>query len=149
MSTYLFVSSARWGRLLVRWCVVVCVSVSFDRELCKNSWTNRDAIWDVDSGTGNSRSRPRSPTGTGSVGDMYPTCFGAVEVGATNSVHRSCHATAMQAVTGITLATCRWHVDDCKSCWCATQPCIPPGSLNRVPASAGVRAGMSPLPGGR
>ena len=29
-----------------------------------------------------------------------------------------------------------------------TQPCIPPGSLNRVPASAGVRAGMSPLPGG-
>jgi len=29
----------------------------------------------------------------------------------------------------------------------STQPCIPPGSLNRVPASAGVRAGMSPLPG--
>ena len=27
-----------------------------------------------------------------------------------------------------------------------THPCIPPGSLNRVPASAGVRAGMSPLP---
>jgi len=31
----------------------------------------------------------------------------------------------------------------------ATQPCIPLGSLNRVPASAEVRAGMSPLPGGR
>ena len=31
----------------------------------------------------------------------------------------------------------------------STQPCIPPGSLTRVPASAGVRAGMSPLPGGR
>jgi len=31
----------------------------------------------------------------------------------------------------------------------STQPCIPPGSLNRVPASAGVRAGMSPLPGDR
>ena len=31
----------------------------------------------------------------------------------------------------------------------STQPCIPPGSLNRVPASAGVRAGKSPLPGGR
>ena len=29
------------------------------------------------------------------------------------------------------------------------QPCIPPGSLNRVPASAGVTAGMSALPGGR
>ena len=31
----------------------------------------------------------------------------------------------------------------------STQPCIPPGSLKRVPASAGVRAGMSPLPDGR
>ena len=31
----------------------------------------------------------------------------------------------------------------------STQPCIPPGSLNRVPASPGERAGMSPLPGGR
>jgi len=31
----------------------------------------------------------------------------------------------------------------------STQPCVPPGSLNRVPASAAVRAGMSPLPGGR
>jgi len=30
-----------------------------------------------------------------------------------------------------------------------TQPCIPLGSLNRVPASIGVKAGMSPLPGGR
>ena len=31
----------------------------------------------------------------------------------------------------------------------STQPCIPPGSLNRVPASAVVRAGISPLSGGR
>ena len=31
----------------------------------------------------------------------------------------------------------------------STQPCIPPGSLNRVSAAAGVKAGMSPLPGGR
>ena len=31
----------------------------------------------------------------------------------------------------------------------STQPFIPPGSLNRVPASTGVKAGMSPLPGGR
>ena len=31
----------------------------------------------------------------------------------------------------------------------STQPCIPPGSLNRVPALAAVRVGMSPLPGGR
>jgi len=31
----------------------------------------------------------------------------------------------------------------------STQPCIPSGSLNRVPASAGVKAGKSPLPGDR
>jgi len=31
----------------------------------------------------------------------------------------------------------------------STQSCFTPGLLNRVPASAGVRAGMSPLPGGR
>jgi len=31
----------------------------------------------------------------------------------------------------------------------STQPCIPPGSLNRVPASARVKAGMSHLSGGR
>jgi len=31
----------------------------------------------------------------------------------------------------------------------STQPCIPPGSLNRVPASAGVNTGTSFLPGGR
>jgi len=31
----------------------------------------------------------------------------------------------------------------------STQPCIPPGLLNRVPASAGVKVGKSPLLGGR
>ena len=31
----------------------------------------------------------------------------------------------------------------------STQPCIPSGSLNRVPASAGVRPGLSALPSGR
>jgi len=35
------------------------------------------------------------------------------------------------------------------TCTRSTKPFIPPVSLNRVPASAGVRAGMSPLPGGR
>ena len=31
----------------------------------------------------------------------------------------------------------------------STQPCTPPGSLNRTPALLGVKAGMSPLPAGR
>ena len=38
-----------------------------------------------------------------------------------------------------------YTISVCKS----TQPCIPAGSLNRVPASAGVKARMLPLPGGR
>jgi len=31
----------------------------------------------------------------------------------------------------------------------STQPCIPLGSLNQVPALAELKAGKSPLPGGR
>jgi len=37
-------------------------------------------------------------------------------------------------------------VSVCNKPTMSTQPCIPPGSLNRVPASAGAKAGMS---GGR
>ena len=43
----------------------------------------------------------------------------------------------------------RYTITVCNQPTKSTQPCIPPGSLNRVPASAGVKAGMSPLPGGR
>ena len=42
-----------------------------------------------------------------------------------------------------------YTISGCNQPTRSTQPCIPPGSLNRVPASAGVTARMSPLPGGR
>ena len=43
-----------------------------------------------------------------------------------------------------------WYtVSVCNQPTRSTQPYIPTGLLNRVPASAGVRAGMSPLLGGR
>jgi len=42
-----------------------------------------------------------------------------------------------------------YTISGCNQLTRSTQPCIPPGSLNRVPVSAGVKAGMSPLPGGR
>ena len=42
-----------------------------------------------------------------------------------------------------------YTISGCNQPTRSTQPCIPPGSLNRVPASAGVMAGMSALPGGR
>ena len=42
-----------------------------------------------------------------------------------------------------------YTISGCNQPTKSTQPCIPPGSLNRVPASAGVKAGMSPLPGSR
>ena len=41
----------------------------------------------------------------------------------------------------------RVYISGCNQPTRSTQPCIPPGALNRVPASAGVTAGMSPLPG--
>ena len=48
---------------------------------------------------------------------------------------------------------CRLHgnnsVSQCGVYYSSTHPCIPPGSFNRVPALAGVKAGKSPLPGGR
>ena len=42
-----------------------------------------------------------------------------------------------------------YTISGCNQPTRSTQPCIPPESLNRVPASAGVTAGASPLPGGR
>ena len=42
-----------------------------------------------------------------------------------------------------------YTISGCNQPTRSTRPCIPPGSLNWVPASAGVKAGMSPLPGGR
>ena len=42
-----------------------------------------------------------------------------------------------------------YTISGCNQPTRSTQPCIPPGLLNRVPASAEVKAGMSPLPGGR
>jgi len=56
-------------------------------------------------------------------------------------------AVAINTTKNVTLIVSASY--DCTVTATSTQPCIPPGSLNRVPASAGVRAGMSPLPGGR
>jgi len=42
----------------------------------------------------------------------------------------------------------RYTISACNNPTRSTQPCIPPGSLNQVPTSAGVKAGMSPLSGG-
>ena len=42
-----------------------------------------------------------------------------------------------------------YTISGCNQPTRSTQPCIPLGSLNRVPASAGVKAEMSSLPGGR
>ena len=42
-----------------------------------------------------------------------------------------------------------YTISSCNQPTRSTQPCIPLGWLNRVPASAGVKAGMSPLLGGR
>ena len=54
-----------------------------------------------------------------------------------------------KAAVGIYHTHSGYTISGCNQPTRSTQPCIPPGSLNRVPASAGVKAGMSPLPGGR
>ena len=56
---------------------------------------------------------------------------------------------ARRARLQLGLVTVGYTISGCNQPTRSTQPCIPPGSLNRVPASAGVTAGMSPLPGGR
>ena len=43
----------------------------------------------------------------------------------------------------------RYIISVCNQPTRSAQPCVTPGSLNRVQALAGVRAGMSPLPDGR
>ena len=49
----------------------------------------------------------------------------------------------------VTPSSGRYTIPVCNQPTRSTQPCVPPGSLNRVPASAGVTAEMLPLPGGR
>jgi len=52
-------------------------------------------------------------------------------------------------VLGLVTVLGGYTISVCKKPTRSTQPCIPPGSLNRVPASVGVKARMSPLSGGR
>jgi len=68
-----------------------------------------------------------------------------------SGVHRMNEVNARRArlVPGWVTVFGRYTISVCNKSIGSTEPFIPPGSLNRVPASAGVRAGMSPLPGGR
>ena len=54
-----------------------------------------------------------------------------------------------QLVLGWVTSSGGYTISVCNHTTRLTQPCIPPGSLNRVPARLAVKAGMSPLPGGR
>jgi len=60
------------------------------------------------------------------------------------------NARQAQLVLGwVTASSGGYTISVCNKPTRSTQPCIPAGSLNRVPASAGVKAGMSSLSGGR
>ena len=68
---------------------------------------------------------------------LYVCCVSVTTVSLTKRLNRS---------------RCRLGYDLRKAMYCVGHNGHTPeegGSLNRVPASAGVRAGMSPLPGGR
>ena len=84
---------------------------------------------------------------------VRPRCFACDEVG---SWRRGVVASVVRRMNEVTLRRARlvsllggYTITVCNQPTRSTQPCIPPGSLNRVPASAWVKAGMSPLPGGR
>ena len=125
-------------------CVCVCLSVGHNYEPCWNDWTIQNAIWDVDC-----ESWIMLPLREGAIfggGDPCDAAFYqifwplvAVALLLPNDIDFS---TGMgdHLWAGIPPRYVTNHVNSA---------CIPPGSRNRVPASAGVRAGMSPLPGGR
>jgi len=50
-----------------------------------------------------------------------------------------------QLVLGWVTSSGGYTISVCNHTTRLTQPCIPPGSLNRVPARLAVKAGMSPL----
>ena len=93
------------------------------------------------------------------------SCFSKIQIGFTFLVPAHLGSPGQRAVKRLCVCCVLWRPLSCggpgqlpslpslktgpgdvTSPYRSTQPCIPPGSLNRVPASAGVRAGMSPLP---
>jgi len=103
-------------------CFMICLLGT-----CKNGWTDRDVLW--------VKTRVlaawRRPTSSG--------------------VRRTKEVNPRRArlVPGWVTVFGRYTISVCNQRTRSTQPCIPPGSLNRVPASAAVRAGTSSLPGCR
>ena len=83
----------------------------------------------------------------GAVASRRAWCTQVPRLATVDLVHDRDHLRA--AVESDVAAVARVLRPLCSHSTRPTQPCIPPGSLDRVPASAGVRAGMSPLPGGR
>jgi len=59
------------------------------------------------------------------------------------------NARRVRLVPGCLPSSSGYTISVCNKPTRSSQPCIPPRSLSRVPASAGVRAGMLHLPGGR
>ena len=59
------------------------------------------------------------------------------------------NARRARLVRGLVTVLDGYTISVCNQPTRSVQLCIPPGSLNRVSASAGVKAGMEPLSGGR
>jgi len=94
---------------------------------------------------------PSGPMGyTGKHGSVGPENIDySGQVGPRGDIGATGYSGATGSIVTVELSSNCQHNSTSHTHTRSTQLCIPPGSLNRVPASAGVRVGMSPLPGGR
>ena len=100
-----------------------------------------------------STNRPVALSRTLDLSVDLTAAYGCRRVAVVRVVRRMNHVTLHRArlVPGwVTVCRQIYRIGSvCKQPARSIQPYIPPGSLNRVPASAGIRAKMSPLPGSR
>ena len=88
------------------------------------------------------RAIPKWPLRRGIITVGYRT------VAAVELTRNFCASYILCSAAGPTLSYQRPLYENVSQSTRSTQPCIPPGSLNRIPASAGIKAGLSPLSGG-
>ena len=150
-------SVSTWIKVLIDWLIVVCALVhQADGAAARHAGSDRATEAD-ENGQRNSRSRPTRLA----VSWWHPRIEITIKMYLLfGGWWRGVVVSGVRQWTKLTHvgpgynwywwpSSSGYAISGCNQPTRSTQPCIPPGSLNRVPASAGVTAGMSPLPGGR
>jgi len=79
----------------------------------------------------------------------FHNCWGSTDPSSTPQMMPLTSKRTVTFIVNVTVMCSLGHWLHLTAVLRSTQPCTPPGSLNRVLASAGVTAGMSPPSGGR